>query len=520
MSDELLMAIDAGTGSCRAVLFAPDGSEAAIGWREYSHREQPGHPGSQVFDTDANWRLICACIRDALSAAGVGADAVQAVSATSMREGMVLYDAAGQELWACTNVDGRAGAEATELVRTGAAQEIYEHSGDWVAITAPARFLWLARNEPELFASIAHVGMLGDWILTKLSGEFVTDPSLGSSSGMFELGERDWSDRVLQICGLDRSVFPSVVEPGTVVGSVLSRAAAETGLRAGTPVVVGGADTQLGLLGIGVTQPGRFTVVGGSFWQSTAVLSEPLIDPQWRLRTLCHTVPDRWMIEGIGFYSGIVMRWFRDAFCELEQAEAARQGVDVYKLLEQKAADVPPGSNGIFGIFSNLMQASHWIHASPAFIGFDIANPSLSGRNACFRSIEEAAAYVAHGHRGIIEEIAGFEIEDAILTGGAAKGTLWPQIVADVLGVPVKVPVVKESTALGAAVYAGVGAGVFSDAGEAARRIVRFERTFEPNQSATAAYAALYDQWLELYRRSLEISESGLVRPFWRAAGT
>jgi autoinducer-2 kinase len=214
------------------------------------------------------------------------------------------------------------------------------------------------------------------------------------------------------------------------------------------------------------------------------------------------------------------MRWFRDAFCELEQAEAARQGVDVYKLLEQKAADVPPGSNGIFGIFSNLMQASHWIHASPAFIGFDIANPSLSGRNACFRSIEEAAAYVAHGHRGIIEEIAGFEIEDAILTGGAAKGTLWPQIVADVLGVPVKVPVVKESTALGAAVYAGVGAGVFSDAGEAARRIVRFERTFEPNQSATAAYAALYDQWLELYRRSLEISESGLVRSFWRAAGT
>lgn len=107
--------------------------------------------------------------------------------------------------------------------------------------------------------------MLGDWILTKLSGVFVTDPSLGSSSGMFELAHRDWSDRVLEICGLDRSVFPELVEPGTVVGSVTARAAAETGLREGTPVVVGGADTQLALLGIGVTQPGRFTVVGGSF---------------------------------------------------------------------------------------------------------------------------------------------------------------------------------------------------------------------------------------------------------------
>ncbi len=520
MSGELLLAIDAGTGSCRAVLFALDGSQVAIGQREYSHPELPAHPGSQVFDAAANWQLICACVREALSAAGVGADAVRAVSATSMREGMVLYDARGHEIWACPNVDSRAGEEAGELVRSGAAQEIYDHAGDWVAITAPARFLWIAHHEPEVFASIAHVGMLGDWILTKLSGEFITDPSLGSSSGMFELAERDWSDRVLEICGLDRSVFPTVVEPGTVVGPVTARAAAETGLREGTPVVAGGADTQLGLLGIGVTQPGRFTVVGGSFWQSTVVLDRPLIDPQARLRTLCHTVPDRWMIEGIGFYCGIVMRWFRDAFCELEQAEAAQQGVDVYEVLERKAATLPPGSHGVFGIFSNLMQASRWVHASPAFVGFDVANPSQSGRAECFRSIEESAAYVARGHLGIVEEIAGIDVEDAVLTGGAAKGTLWPQVVADVLGVPVHVPVVKESTALGAAIYAGVGAGLFDDAGDAAGRLVRFARTCEPDPAAAAAYADLYEQWLELYRRSLELSEAGLVRPLWRAAGT
>jgi autoinducer 2 (AI-2) kinase len=305
----------------------------AIGQREYSHLELAGHPGSQVFDTEANWQLICACIRQALASAGVTADAVKAVSATSMREGMVLYDARGHETWACPNVDARAGAEAGELVRSGAAQEIYDHAGDWVSITAPARFLWIARNEPEVFASIAHVGMLGDWILTRLSGEFATDPSLGSSSGMFELADRDWSERVLDICGLDRSVFPPVVESGTVIGTVTAGAAEATGLRPGTPVVAGGADTQLGLLGIGVTQPGRFTVVGGSFWQSTVVLDEPLIDPEARLRTLCHTVPDRWMIEGIGFYCGIVMRWFRDAFCELESAEAERAGIDVYQVL-------------------------------------------------------------------------------------------------------------------------------------------------------------------------------------------
>lgn len=518
MSDEFLLAIDVGTGSCRAVLFAPDGSQVAIGQREYSHRELPGVPGSQNFDTDANWRLICECVREAL--AGASPEAIKAVSATSMREGMVLYDARGREIWACPNVDSRAGEEAAELVRSGVAQQIYEHAGDWVAITAPARFLWIARHEPDVFASIAHVGMLGDWVLTKLSGAFVTDASLGSSSGMFELAERDWSDRVLELCGLDRSVFPPVVESGTVVGSVTATAAAETGLREGTPVAVGGADTQLGLLGIGVTEPGTFTVVGGSFWQTTVILDTPTLDPRARLRTLCHCVPERWMIEGIGFYCGIVMRWFRDAFCELEKEQAARDGLDPYTVLERKAAQLPPGSNGVFGIFSNLMQASRWVHASPAFIGFDVGNPAQAGRRECFRAIEESAAYVARGHRAIVEEIIGLEVEEAVLTGGAAKGTLWPQIVADTLGLPVCVPEVKESTALGAAIYAGVGAGVFADAAEAARELARFERIFEPDPAAVAAYDDLYARWRELYRRSLELSESGLVRPLWRAAGT
>ena len=118
--------------------------------------------------------------------------------------------------------------------------------------------------------------MLGDWILPELSGEFVTDPSLGSSSGMFELAERDWS------AGYPSSVisigwrFRLSSSPGTVIGTVTSNPAEETGLRAGTPVVTGGADTQLALLGLGVTDPGRFTIVGGSFWQHTLVLAEPL----------------------------------------------------------------------------------------------------------------------------------------------------------------------------------------------------------------------------------------------------
>jgi autoinducer 2 (AI-2) kinase len=301
---------------------------------------------------------------------------------------------------------------------------------------------------------------------------------------------------------------------------VTAQAGAETGLREGTPVVAGGADTQLGLLGIGLAQPGRFAIVGGSFWQHAVLLADPLIDPRARLRTLCHTVPGQWMMEGIGFYCGIVMRWFRDAFCELEQAEAEQSGADAYAILERKAADVPAGANGVIGLFSNLMQASHWVHGTPAFLGFDVASPERSGRAACFRAIEESAAYVSLGHLRIVQDVTGIEFEEAVLTGGAAKGVLWPQIIADTLGIVVKIPFVKESTALGAAIYAGVGAGFYDDAARAATEIARFERTAEPDPAAHATYLELYERWLELYGRTLELSEAGLVRPLWRAAGT
>jgi autoinducer 2 (AI-2) kinase len=472
-----------------------------------------------VFDTDRNWQLICACIREALEGARISADTVRAVSTTSMREGMVLYDARGREIWACPNVDSRAGEEAAELVASGAAQAIYDRAGDWVAITAPARFLWIAKHEPDTFAAIAHVGMLGDWVLTRLCGEFATDPSLGSSSGMFELAERTWSERVLELVGLEPTLFPPVLEPGTISGTVTRAASDATGLAAGTPCVVGGADTQLGLLGIGVLEAGRFTVVGGSFWQHTAVVDEPVIDPQARLRTLCHAAPERWMIEGIGFYSGLTMRWFRDAFCAADKELAAQRGVDVYDLLGAEAAEVPPGSNGVLGIFSNLMEAKRWVHASPAFLQFDVARPDASGKKECFRAIEEAAAYVSRGHLEIVEEVTTASVDEIVFTGGAAKGTLWPRILADVLDLPVRIPTVKESSALGAAACAGVGIGVYSSLADAAR-LARFELTIEPDAETATRYRELYDQWRAVYDRMLDLSEDGVVRPLWRAAGT
>ena len=514
-----LLAIDLGTGSCRAVIFDGDGLQVALGQREWSHAALPGFPGSQVFDTERNWRLICDCTREALATARLRPTDITAVSATSMREGMVLYDAAGREIWACPNVDARAGDEAAELVRSGQARRIFEIGGDWVPITSPARFRWIRNHEPEVFAAIAHLGMLSDWVLYRLTGRFVTDPSVGSSSDLFDLRTRTWSQDILEMVGLAPSIVPEVLEPGQVVGRLHDRAAGETGLAAGTPVVVGGADTQLALVGIGVVGGDRLTLVGGSFWQLTAITDAPLIDSQARVRTLCHAVPGAWMTEGIGFYCGIALRWFRDAFCEVESAEATRRGVDPYVVMEEAAARVPPGSNGVTAIFSNVMNVKRWVQASPSFLQFDVDQPATSNRAACIRALEEQAAYASRGHLAIIEELTGRSYSEVVLTGGAAKGRLWPQIVADVLGLTVQLPMVKESTALGAAIYAGLGAGVYHDLDEAIGRLVRFERAVEPDSERHARYDALFARWSELYPRILGLSEAGLLRPMWWPAG-
>jgi autoinducer 2 (AI-2) kinase len=513
-----LLAVDAGTGSCRALLFTEAGEQVSVSLREWSHREPPGVPGGQDFDVEANWRAITACIRDALRLAGATGDQVAAVAATSMREGIVLYHADGTELWACPNVDSRAAREAAELIEEGAAGRIFTEAGDWVSITSPARLRWLARHHPDLLRQVDRVGMLSDWIVWRLARVQVTEPSCGSSSGMFSLARRTWSAGIAEICGLPPEVLPEVADPGTVVGTVTAEAAAQTGLRAGTPVAAGGADTQLGLLGAGV-RAGEFTVLAGTFWQNTILTTEPVIDPQVRLRTLCHVTPGEWMLEGIGFYCGMAMRWYRDAFCAAEVAAARERGVDPYVVMEEQAARIPPGSNGVFAILSNVMNARRWVHASPSFVGFDLADPAGSGRAAGIRAVEEAAAYVVRGHLGIIRELTGAPVSELTFSGGAAKGALWPQIIADVLGVPVHVPVVTESSALGAALCAGTGAGLYARLTDLEGELRKRAATFEPQPAAVAAYAERYERWLELYPRMLALSEDGLLNPLWRAAG-
>ncbi|MEN4053587.1 FGGY family carbohydrate kinase, partial [Sulfurimonas sp. NWX79] len=178
-----LLAIDAGTGSIRAVLFDTKGNQLAMSQREWTHLEEDGIPNSMSFDFEQNWSLVCSCIQEAIQ--DVNADDILALSATSMREGIVLYDADGNELWGVANVDARAADEVKYLKENypGIEEEFYKKSGQTFALGALPRLLWLKNNRPDIYKKVASISMIGDWILAKLSGKIAVDPSNAGTTG-------------------------------------------------------------------------------------------------------------------------------------------------------------------------------------------------------------------------------------------------------------------------------------------------------------------------------------------------
>jgi autoinducer 2 (AI-2) kinase len=511
-----VVTVDVGSGSCRALVFDASGELRGLAQREWTYHAVPDAPGGFDFDPADGWRQVCDCVREALRTAQVAPDEIAAVTAASMREGFVLYDESGGEIWACPNIDARAGVEAAEMIAEGLAHRQYERGGDWTSITAPARLRWIRRHQPEVLERARRLTMLGDWVIYRLSGVFCTDPSLGSSSNLFDLAARTWSSESAAELALP-DLLPPVFEAGTVIGAVTAGAAAATGLREGTAVVVGGADTQLALLAAGLTAGLRFATVGGTFWQTAAVTNEPVIDPHIRLRTLCHILPGTWMIEGIGFLHGLSTRWVRDGLLRAINPDLGSD--EGYEHLERLAAEVPAGSNGLIYLSSNVMEGRRWRHGPPSLIGLDILQPERTGLGAIFRAAEEEAAYVARGHYEILEEVCGAAPEGIRFVGGPARGRLWPQILADVLGIPVETPPVREATSFGAALCALVGAGVYADLREATSATSKQGPRFEPDAANHAVYDETYPRWRALNEHLLSAAEQGLVPFLWKGAG-
>jgi len=513
-----LMAIDAGTGSVRAVIFDTKGNQISVGQREWTHLEESGVPNSMSFDCEKNWDLVCTCIKEALHVAGLKGEDIVALSATSMREGIVLYDKDGVELWAVANVDARASKEVKFLKENfkGIEEEFYQLSGQTFALGALPRILWLKNNRPDVYDKVAKISMIGDWILARLSGVYATDPSNGGTTGIFSLKNRDWLPAMAKKVGLKDTIFPQTLEVGTLMGSVTCK---DSGLGVNTKVVMGGGDVQLGSAGLGVVEEGQVAILGGSFWQQVVNIPSSTLPPKdMGIRVNPHVVDGLSQAEGITFFSGLVMRWFRDAFCDLEKIEAKERGIDTYALLEEKSKDVPVGSYGIMPIFSDSMKYGKWYHASPSFLNLSI-DPLTCNKYSMFKSLQENACIVSAINLNKIEEFTGMKFSEIVFAGGASKGALWCQTLADVTGCKIKIPCVTEATALGASMAAGVGVGIYKDIKSAAKELVVWGKTYKPNMKNYERYNEIQLNWQKAYEIQLSLVDKNIATSMWKAPG-
>lgn len=514
------VAIDAGTGSIRAVIISASGETRGTASRDWNHEAEEGIPGSMSFAVERNYTLLCDVIREALGKVGLTGKDISGVSASSMREGIVLLDGAGREIWACANVDARSDSQVLELAANPKTEEeVYRLSGQTFALAAQPRLKWLQQHRPDIYNSAQTMLMLSEWVLYRLCGELCMEPSNGSTSGLLALATRDTDPRLAQLCGLRDDLLPQVLEPGQLLGTVTVNAAQVTGLATGTPVGVGGGDAQVAALGLGVNSPGQALLVGGTFWQLEVNMAAPLTHPDLAIRINSSAVKDLWQAEAIAFHPGTAVRWFRDTFACEEIRAALLEERDPLDVLSEAANKVPIGSDGIIPIFSDVMNYRHWRHAAPSFLNLGLRSGQQT-RAAMFRSLLENAAIVSAANLDLVSSFTPVTVPEVVFAGGAAASPVWTQIVADVLGRSLKVSAVTEATAQGTAACAASASGYYGSPVEAAQDWVKWKTIVDPIEGNHERYQPVKEKWQTAYAVQRELVHAGVTTSMWHAPGS
>ncbi len=343
-----VMAIDAGTSRVRCIVIDLEGNVLSCCGREWNYHT-PGETGSfgREFAPDLFWNIICDTIKETLHSAAVSPETIVGVSTTSQRQGTVFLDKDGRELYAGPNIDLRALTEGLLLDGQFGA-ELYAITGHTPSfLFAPAKLRWFQVNRPKIYAQIASVLTISDWITYRLSGERVSEVCGACEMGLVDLRHRQWSYRLRELLSLPVDIYPPLVPAGSRVGKITGRAAAETGIRAGTPVVQGAPDTHCGLVGMGIKDKGQAAAVLGWSAPVQLVTEEPVIDSEKRVWTGCHPLPERWVLESSAGEAGNAYYWLK----EMMFGQKNFLGKEVYALMDGMALETPPRYSGSAGFY-------------------------------------------------------------------------------------------------------------------------------------------------------------------------
>ena len=442
------------------------------------------------------WRAACACVAQILSGGAVTAADIAAVGIDGMSWSCALIDEAGDVLMpAMIWMDRRSGDEARSLAETYGADRLLRKCGNPVdAAYVTPKLKWLVAHEPALYRRIHAVLQCNAYIAYRLTGALSQDVSQGYAFHFFDVASSTYDESLAEDMGIDPAILCPVVTPSSVVGQVTVAAARESGLKAGTPVVAGGLDAACCSLGGGVIFTGQTQEQGGQAGGMSILVDEPLLHP--KLIISRHVADNGWLLQG-GSVGGGSLGWFAREFGAAEGEEARAQGRGIFEVLSDEAGRIAPGAEGLLYMPYMAGERSPLWNSDARGLFFGM---SYGKTRAHFvRAVMEGVGYSLEHNLRTAREV-GAIVDVMYSVGGAANSRVWTQIKADITGTRICVPYSDQATTLGAAMLAGVGAGVYPDCAAAVAACVRIARVHEPSGAAHA----LYQEYMALYLELLE----------------
>lgn len=481
---KLLIGIDLGTTGIRSIVYDERLRELGCDYREYSLITF----SATCIEQDAHtwWELVRQTIAAALEKSGQPGGNVAGIGISS--QGIAFLPVDGQfepMMNAISWLDSRADEEAAELLSDFGAREIYEITGKRPnGIYVLPKLMWLKKNCPDIFNKAAHFLMAHDFILAKLCGKAITDCTMASGTMMFDITERRWSGKLLARCGVDAAKLPEVLEAGHAAGTILPHIADELGLGRDVVIAVGGQDQKCASLGAGIADHAA-TVSLGTAAAISRKWNSPRFDGEMRIPCFAGLQPGSWVTEGVLSTAASSLKWLRQTFFS----------VKAYHELDDMASEKQ--TEGLF-FYPHLAGTSSpdWFSDSCGCY-YGIRLNTTPGE--MIRALYEGVAFQIRKNIEIMQDDASV-VSELRLFGGGAASPAWCRIIADVTGLPVRVPESDEVACVGAAMLAGLAAGIYPALSQP-QGLVAMACGYTPDRNMKVHYDGLFNQYVKIEKK-------------------
>jgi xylulokinase len=509
MEGKVILAHDFGTTGNKASLYDLDGQLVKSCYRPYGTLYP--QPTWVEQNPDEWWNALILSTKEVLEASKTPPSQVLGLSFSGQMMAGIPVDRQGNVLqnsvmiWA----DHRSASEAQFIKEKFGWHPFYHLTGSGMEIPLypVAKILWLKNNLPEIYNSTYKFLGAKDILIQRLTGRFATDYSDASNTGLLDIHNKKWADELVMEVGIDRNKLPDEILPAhTMVGKVNKQAADELGLLEGTPVILGGGDVACAALGAGIIHEGSaYNYIGSASWLAVAS-PKPIFDEQMRPFTLCHVVPERYVVQLAMFSAGVAFEWFRDHICWMEKSYAQHRGLDAYDLMTQEAATSTPGANGL--IFLPNLRPGGAPHNNLTDHGALVGLTLTHKREDILRSVIEGITFNIRLMCEAMERQLGVIFPEIRMIGGGSKSELWRNIEANILNKKiVTLSAHQEANSLGATIIAGVALGVFQDFDEGVHKFVKEREVVAPKPEDVQVYDKQFPFFNQSYAALCQVNE-------------